>query len=135
MLYIKNQLIIGIYIVVSCSVFLLPACSSKGERSLLVTVTAYNSVPEQTDSTPNITYWDDVLTPGMKSIAVSPDLIKRGLTHGVKVRIEGLQGEYEVLDRTNKRFRKRIDIYMGIDVEKALQWGKKKRRIFWTNEQ
>ena len=105
MLYIKNQLIIGIYIIVSCSVFLLPACSSKGERSLLVTVTAYNSVPEQTDSTPNITYWDDVLKPGMRAIAVSPDLIKRGLTHGMKVRIEGLQGEYEVLDRTNKRFR------------------------------
>ncbi len=112
--------------------FLLASCSSEGERSLVVTVTAYNSVPEQTDSTPNQTYWDDILIPGMKAIAVSPDLIKRGLTHGVKVRIEGLSGKYAVLDRTNPRFKKRIDIYMGIDVKKALKWGKQKRRIYWT---
>ena len=54
---------------------------AEAAQSLKVTASAYNSMLGQTDSTPNIAAWGDTLKPGMKSIAVSRDLIKRGLTH------------------------------------------------------
>ncbi len=57
-----------------------------------------------------------------------------GLTHNQEVRIEGLDGTYRVLDKMNKRWKKKIDIYMGEDVEKARQWGKKEVVIYWTVE-
>lgn len=99
---------------------------------LRVTATAYNSLPSQTDSTPNIAAWGDRLRPGMKAIAVSRDLLKKyGLKHKDKVRISGLKGEYLVLDKMNKRWRKKIDIYMGKDRRKALRWGRKKVTIRW----
>ncbi len=71
--------------------------------------------------------WNNKIKPGMKIIAVSRDLIKKyGLTNGKKVKIQGLPGLYTVRDKMNKRFRSRIDIYMGLNKKKALQWGKRK---------
>lgn len=67
----------------------------------------------------------------MKAIAVSRDLIPMGLTHGVKVKIEGLPGTYTVMDKLHKRWRRRIDIYMGNDVEAAKKWGKRQVTIRW----
>lgn len=32
----------------------------------------------------------------------------------------------------NKRWTKKIDIYMGVDVKAAKAWGKKKVTISWT---
>nr|CAA6821116.1 MAG: FIG00921582: hypothetical protein [uncultured Thiotrichaceae bacterium] len=101
-------------------------------KRLDVTATAYNSLPAQTDSTPNIAAWGDRLSPGMKVIAVSRDLLKKyGLKHKDKVKISGLKGEYEVLDKMNKRWTKKIDIYMGKDRRKALKWGRKDVTIQW----
>ena len=101
-------------------------------KKLRVTATAYTSHPNQTDSTPNIAAWGDRLYPGMKSIAVSRDLLKvYGLKHGQKVRIKGLEGEYAVLDKMNKRWTKKIDIYMGMDKRKAFKWGRRKVDILW----
>ena len=100
-------------------------------QSLEVTASAYNSVASQTEGDPTLAAWGDELKPGMKAIAVSPDLVELGLTHKTKVKIEGLSGRYEVLDRTNSRFTKRIDIYMGTDVEAAREWGIKKVTIRW----
>ena len=100
-------------------------------QSLEVTASAYNSVASQTEGDPTLAAWGDELKPGMKAIAVSPDLVKLGLTHKTKVKIEGLSGRYEVLDRTNSRFTKRIDIYMGTDIEAAKEWGIKKMTIRW----
>ena len=105
--------------------------SSKQTQSLEVTATAYTSSAEETDSTPTITAWGDKLKPGMKCIAVSRDLLKMGLGHGVKIRIKGLDGQYTILDKMNKRWIKKIDIYMGNDRMQALQWGKKKVIIYW----
>lgn len=100
---------------------------------LRVTATAYTSHANQTDSTPNIAAWGDRLRPGMKSIAVSRDLLKvYGLKHGQKVRIKGLKGEYAVLDKMNKRWRKKIDIYMGMNKRKAFKWGRRKVEILWN---
>ena len=101
---------------------------------LRVTATAYTSHIGQTDSTPNIAAWGDRLHPGMKAIAVSRDLLKvYGLKHGQKVRIKGLSGEYAVLDKMNKRWRKKIDIYMGMNKRKAFKWGRRKVEILWNS--
>ena len=112
--------------------------SSKEEGTfsnrLHVTATAYTSHVGQTDSTPNIAAWGDRLRPGMKAIAVSRDLLKvYGLKHGQKVRIKGLKGEYAVLDKMNKRWRKKIDIYMGMNKRKAFKWGRRKVEIMWNS--
>ncbi len=102
-------------------------------KSLRVTATAYTSHANQTDSTPNIAAWGDRLRPGMKAIAVSRDLLKvYGLKHKQKVRIKGLKGEYVVLDKMNKRWRKKIDIYMGMNKRKAFSWGRRKVEILWN---
>ena len=103
-----------------------------GEQSLKVTASAYTSSVGETDSTPNLAAWGDTLKPGMKSIAVSRGLIDMGLTHNQEVRIEGFEGTYRVLDKMNKRWKKKIDIYMGNDVQKARQWGKQEVVIYWT---
>jgi 3D (Asp-Asp-Asp) domain-containing protein len=100
-------------------------------NSLEVTATAYTSNQNETDSTPSLSAWGFTLKPGMKAIAVSRDLIKLGLTKGVEVTIDGLPGKYKVLDKMNKKWQKKIDIYMGNDVEKAKAWGKRKVVIRW----
>jgi len=106
---------------------------TKRTNRLRVIATAYTSHVAQTDSTPNIAAWGDKLRPGMKVIAVSRDLLSiYGLKHGSKVRIKGLSGEYLVLDKMNKRWRKRIDIYMGKNLNKAYKWGRRKVELRWS---
>lgn len=93
-------------------------------QSLSVAATAYNSVPSQTTAAnPATAAWGDVLKPGMRAIAVSRDLIDKGLTHGTKVRIDGLPGVYTVRDKMAARWRNKIDIYMGQNIAKARDWG------------
>jgi len=100
---------------------------------MTVTATAYTSHVNQTDSTPNIAAWGDRLKPGMKIIAVSRDMLDvYGLKHLTKVRIKGLEGEYLVMDKMNKRWKKKIDIYMGMDLKKAYKWGRKKVELQWN---
>jgi 3D (Asp-Asp-Asp) domain-containing protein len=101
------------------------------DQSIVVTATAYNSLPEQTDDDPTVTAWGDQLEPGMKIISVSRDLIPLGLDYRALVSIEGLTGEYLVLDKMNARWEKRIDIYMGTDLEAARAWGARQVRIRW----
>ena len=104
----------------------------KGKNKLRVQATAYSSHVGQTDSTPFLAAWNNRIRPGMKIIAVSRDLItKYGLGNGKKVRIQGLPGYYTVRDKMNKRYTKRIDIYMGVDRRKALRWGRKRTVIYW----
>ena len=105
--------------------------SAENERVLKVTATAYNSLPGQTANDPSLTAWGHKLVPGMKAIAVSRDLIDLGLTNGVKVKIDGLSGTFTVMDKLHKRWKLRIDIYMGIDVKSAKQWGKREVTIRW----
>jgi 3D (Asp-Asp-Asp) domain-containing protein len=107
-----------------------PAWSSSG-HSLKVSASAYNSVKSQTSGNPSIGAWGDRLKPGMKAIAVSRDLIKMGLKHNARVKIDGLPGTYLVKDKMHKRWKRKIDIYMGIDIKAARQWGKRKVTISW----
>lgn len=103
-----------------------------GKRKLRVTATAYSSHAGQTDSTPFLAAWNNRLRPGMKVIAVSRDMLSRyGMRNGTKVRIGGLPGYYRVRDKMNKRYKKRIDIYMGLDRRKALRWGRRSVVIYW----
>lgn len=105
---------------------------SQSVRRLEVTASAYNSLAGQTDSTPSIAAWGDRLKPGMKAIAVSRDLLDMGLTRNSEVTIKGLTGKYLVLDKMNKRWSRKIDIYMGHDRTKALEWGRRKVEISWA---
>jgi 3D (Asp-Asp-Asp) domain-containing protein len=98
-------------------------------KQLTVTATAYNSLAYQTSSNPHITAFGDSLKPGLKYIAVSRDLLDSGLVHNTKVKIEGFDSLFIVKDKMNRRWKKRIDIYMGVDVKKAKKWGKKKVNI------
>ncbi len=111
-----------------------PEPEASRERTLRVKASAFNSVRGQTDSTPSIGAWGDRLSPGMKAIAVSTDLIELGLARGQRVRILGLDGEYVVADRMSHRWDRKIDIYMGEDVKAARRWGVREVEIAWTPE-
>lgn len=98
-------------------------------ETIRVTATAYNSTTYQTSGNPHITAFGDSLYPGLRYIAVSNDLIKKGLKHNTPVKIEGFDSIYFVKDRMHARWKNRIDIYMGLNIEAARAWGRKKVNI------
>ncbi len=114
-------------------VSMLISCSDNEEkwewRTIEVTATAYNAIESQTSSLVNIAAWGDTLRPGMKCIAVSRDLLKKGLKYDSPVKIEGVEGVFRVKDKMHSRWENRIDIFMGLDVQKAREWGRKKVTI------
>lgn len=111
------------------------AADDDAANQLEVTATAYTSAIDETAShAPGITAWGHRLEPGMKVIAVSRDLIQKGLTYNTRVRIKGLEGTYRVLDKMHPRWRNKIDIFMGTDKQKALHWGKRKVIITWDSQ-
>lgn len=101
--------------------------------TLNVKVSAYNSVKWQTGAGgANITAWGDTLKPGMKAIAVSRDLISKGLKHNTMVKIEGFDSVFRVKDKMHYRWTNKIDIYMGLDVERARKFGRKQLKIYFA---
>lgn len=112
---------------------MLTSCEKKKEEapdffwaSINVTASAYNSTPRQTSGNPQITAFGDTLKPGMRYIAVSRDLLRKGLKYNTPVVIEGFDGFFLVKDKMHRRWRDHIDIYMGNDVDSARQWGRRK---------
>lgn len=100
-------------------------------HTMTVTASAYTLAADETDGGPTgLAAWGDVLKPGMNAIAVSHDLIKIGLTHMARVKIEGLPGVYVVRDKMNKRWTQKIDILMT-SKQKASEWGERKVTIHW----
>ncbi len=95
-------------------------------QTLRVSASAYNSTSSQTEGNPKITAWGDTLKPTMKVIAVSRDLIRKGLDYNTPVRVEGMEGIFFVKDKMHHRWKNKIDIYMGEDVQKARNWGRKR---------
>jgi 3D (Asp-Asp-Asp) domain-containing protein len=83
---------------------------------LLAQVTAYNTVPAQTDSTPCISASGDNIC-GRDDVVACPT----SLPLGTLVEINGKI--YECLDRTHPRFGHRFDISFDKDIEGALAWG------------
>ena len=97
---------------------------------LTVTASAYNSVAWQTDSiSPAVAAWGDTLKPGMKCIAVSRDLLNLGLQHNTMVKILDWPDTFLVKDKMNRKWKNRIDLYMGKDVKAAREWGKREVQI------
>jgi len=129
-LLVASFLLLGTLILTSCSS--LQKLAQEKQQTLLVTATAFNSLPKQGQGDANMGAWGDRLTPGMNAIAVSADLLSLGLNRGTRVRIEGLRNEFVVLDRMPPKWKKRIDIYMGNDVNAARSWGKREVNIYWT---
>ena len=121
-----------IFVLLALTCFIV-SCKQQEEsyiwQPLRVTATAYNSLASQTNGLPNIAAWGDTLTPGMKCIAVSNDLYKKGLKRNTPVKIEGFEGIYLVKDKMHSKWENRIDIYMGVDVQMAKTWGRKKVTI------
>ena len=108
------------------------ASNGRFRHKLRVVATAYTSHRSQTDRTPFLAAWNNRIRPGMKIIAVSPDLIRRyGITNGTKVRISGLPGIYTVRDKMHHRMRRHIDIYMGTNRRRALRWGRRRVILYW----
>ncbi len=117
------------FITVCTLLMILGSCKEKDPmvwKSLEVKVSAYNSVRSQTDGQPNIAAWGDTLKPGMRCVAVSRDLIPLGLGHNTPIKIVGIDSIFLVKDKMHPRWKNQIDIYMGEDVEKAKNWGKRK---------
>lgn len=87
-----------------------------------VTATVYNAVPEQTNSDPSHTasmFKLDLSNPYRhRIIAVSRDLLVK-FPMGTKVKIDGTSydGIYIVEDKMNKRYSKRIDILINLDMK------------------
>jgi 3D (Asp-Asp-Asp) domain-containing protein len=129
-LFLASCCLLCILILSSCSA--LQKKPQEKQQTLVVTATAFNSLPKQGQGNPNVGAWGDRITPGMNAVAVSADLVSLGLTRGTKVRIEGLRNEYVVLDRMPAKWKKRIDIYMGNDVRAARSWGRREVNIYWT---
>lgn len=108
---------------------LLAGCGS-GERSLEVTATAYTHHAGGALGT-----WDNPLPEDpddQRTIAVSRDLYAMGLRQGTRVRIAGRPGVYTVQDLMPAQWKRRIDIYMGGDRERARDWGRRTVEIQWT---
>ncbi|TDN85895.1 3D (Asp-Asp-Asp) domain-containing protein [Salegentibacter sp. 24] len=121
--------------------FSFSACNFSNQKSkepktvwdtLEVTASAYNSLSWQTGAGgANITAWGDTLKTGLKAIAVSRDLIEKGLDHNTPVKIEGFDGVFLVKDKMHYRWKNKIDIYMDEDVEKARKFGRRKLKIYY----
>lgn len=90
------------------------------DKVMDVTVTAYNSVPGQTDSTPCIGAQN---TDICKYLEMGSNTCAANFVPlGTEIYVEGL-GTCVVRDRMNARYTYRIDWYMGMDVASARSFG------------
>ena len=110
----------------------LGACGGGEWQTVSVTASAYNATEAQTKKgNIGLTAWGHQLQLGDRVIAVSRDLIAEGVGNGARVRIEGLDGVWIVRDKMNKRWTRKIDIFMGDDVRAAREWGVREVTIRW----
>ncbi|WP_029893866.1 3D domain-containing protein [Desulfohalovibrio reitneri] len=134
----KNRVAIAVFsalaLVAVQAAFLHHTDPRTGWREMEVTVTAYTSTPGQTQGDPYVGAWNNRLTPGERAIAVSRDLLRHGLENGEKVWIEGFDKPWEVRDKMNRRYERRIDLYFGDDYSRAREFGRQTRTIRWTEE-
>jgi len=89
-------------------------------------VTAYNSVPEQTDSTPCIAA--DGTNICRRAAAGEKICAANWAPIGTRLRIQGW-GTCTVADRMNDRYPARVDIFMDKDLTGAIRWGARRIRV------
>lgn len=118
-----------LFTVAALGLVLASGAACAGAHSTTVTVTAYNGVRNQTDDTPTTGAWSNRLSGW--AVAVSPDLVARGLDDGTEIAIEGYEKHFVVKDKTAADRHKTVDIYMGKDTNRARDFGQKTRRIWW----
>lgn len=101
-------------------------------QELEVTASAYTLAQDETkQGNVGLAAWGDMITPDMKVIAVSRDLIKQqNIGHRTRVKIEGLPGVYHVRDKMHRRWRNKIDILVPTKSQ-AFEWGKRTVKIRW----
>jgi 3D (Asp-Asp-Asp) domain-containing protein len=136
MLFLKyGYFLLLFFLIIGCAIEEKQKLDLHDWQPLKVTITAYNSLPSQTTETnTNIAAWGDTLKPGMKVIAVSRDLMRKGLTYNTMVRIDTFPDTFFVKDKMHYRHRNKIDWYMGNDKKKATEWGRKRLTIFYIKE-
>lgn len=119
--------------VTNCSVMPLkapkqPAVASSTPSIINTTireVSAYNSLPGQTDSTPCEGAYGNVCEPYKKGQCV---VASNAFKKNTKIRIDKI-GDCIVLDTMNKRYPNRVDIFMGDDVNRAISFGVQKLKV------
>ncbi|MDN3594120.1 hypothetical protein [Zunongwangia endophytica] len=67
----------------------------------------------------------------MNAVAISRDLLRLGISHNDEIKIAGLDSVFVVKDKMHYRWKNRVDIYMGNDIKKAKNFGKKKLEIYY----
>ena len=88
-----------------------------------IQITSYNNHTNQTDDTPNITATNRPVRENM--VAASPDLLNKGIIHyGDLVYIDCMKQWYVVEDTMNRRFERRLDIFL-FDKNESLKINKK----------
>jgi 3D (Asp-Asp-Asp) domain-containing protein len=98
----------------------------KEKRRMIREVSAYNSVPEQTDSTPCISAdGTDICKRHKKGECI---VASNAYPLNTRLRIENI-GDCIVADRTHPRFRHRVDLFMDKDVRGAKNFGVRKLTI------
>jgi hypothetical protein len=85
-------------------------------ETVIATVTGFNTVEAQTDSTPCVAASGDNIC-GRRDVVACP----RRVPLGIWVEINGRR--YECLDRTHIRHDGRFDVSFDKDVQAALNWG------------
>ena len=95
-------------------------------RSFYTYITAYNSLPEQTDSTPCITASSFNVCEHNEEDVVAANFLPFGAT----IRIPEYFGDriFTVQDRMHKRFEKRVDIWMK-NKESAKSFGIRRLKV------
>lgn len=93
-------------------------------KEINIFITAYTL--EECHANKGITASGKKVKVGM--VAVSPDLMKKGLKFGEKIEIENL-GTFVVADRTSKRLKNTIDIFMNSS-KSARKFGKRKYILY-----
>ena len=88
-----------------------------------IIITSYNNHENQTDDSPNITATNRPVRENM--VAASFDLLNKGFVHyGDLVYIDCMKQWYVVEDTMNKRFERRLDIFL-FDKQESLKINKK----------
>ena len=90
------------------------------------TVTMYNSVEWQTDSTPCISANNTNICEGLEN-GINY-CASNAYPFGTVLHVDKL-GECVVADRMNRRYPNRIDWYAGMDIERAISFGKQNLNI------
>lgn len=98
----------------------------------LRTVTAYNGVPEQTDDTPCISASGDDICSARRwgAHVCAANFVPLGSHLAILDTSSMTAYECVVLDRMNRRYPNRVDIFMGDDIARARSFGIQKLLVY-----